>query len=217
MPIKLVFIPGWGLDAHFWDALSELLSQFPQVRVDLGFFGALSEERENSQPCILIGHSLGFFHGLKERQDWRGWIAINGFLRFTETGAKTGCVTQASLRAMRRRLQSDPSKTIQDFCRLIGTPVPDGMPNFERLREGLDELSQYDIEDILTEFNVPGLVLAGCNDPLVPLPASEALGRLAGHGGLRFHEKAGHLLPQTEPSWCARQITNFLATNFGPA
>jgi len=217
MPVTFVFIHGWGFDAGFWDPLCARLPQYPQQRIDLGFFGAPSEktEDESFSPRVLVGHSLGFVHGIKQGQDWSGWIAINGFSRFVKTPTREGCVTEANLREMRMRLQNNPAKTLQDFYRTTGTAPCARAPNPDRLRKGLDELRDIDVSDVLAALDVPGLALAGADDPLVPLTASEALGRMAKRGGLMLKDKAGHLLPQTDPAWCAKTIADFINANFG--
>ena len=231
--IQLVFIHGWGFDARFWDPLSTLLPQFPQERIDLGFFEKNCLSLEGSNPkgfdarrdwstsrsefgegSILIGHSLGFVHGLKQRQDWRGWIAINSFARFVQTPSQSGCVPAASLREMRMRFQNNPAAALQNFYQMIEAVPPAGTPNAQRLREGLDELSDSDVVDRLQKLDVPGLALAGRKDPLVPVPISETLGRMA-KDGLMMHDKAGHLLAQSHPGWCAEAIAGFIAKNFG--
>jgi len=222
MTAELVFIHGWGFDARFWDALGACLPQFRQTRIDLGFFdagsAALAEGVRNALLSrgkkILIGHSLGFACGIRHQQKWSGWIAINGFSRFVRTPILPGCVTAATLRDMRMRLKADPGACLQDFYRLIGAGPVDGTFNSERLREGLDELRSTDIEDKVAALDVPGLVLAGRKDPLVPLEVSERLGKYVREGALVVHNEGGHLLAQTDPGWCAEAIANFVTGNF---
>ncbi|MDX2028830.1 MAG: alpha/beta hydrolase [Alphaproteobacteria bacterium] len=206
--MELVFIHGWGFDARFWDAVSARLRQFPQQRVDLGFFGRASEPVH--APAVLVGHSLGFLHGLPQR-NWAGWIAINSFPRFVQTPGQEGCVPPAMLREMRMRLSANPAQTLQDFHAMIGSPMPEGMPNAECLREGLDALRDGAVDEN-TACNIPGLVLASRKDPLVPVAASEKLGRMAQQG--LWHEAGGHILPQSDPDWCAQAIENFVASFF---
>jgi pimeloyl-[acyl-carrier protein] methyl ester esterase len=213
MSIELVFIHGWGFDTRFWDKLCAALPQFRHTRIDLGFFGATAPPpaRESSKR-ILVGHSLGFVHGLRHYKDWAGWIAINGFTRFLKTAAEPGCMPAANLRALRMGLQNGTEKPLQDFYRSIDAPPLQGTPKIERLREGLDELQSIDTGALLGEQNLPGLALASRNDPLVPIDASEALGAKA--KDFRLHDEAGHLLPLSDPAWCAAAMTEFLGSCF---
>jgi pimeloyl-[acyl-carrier protein] methyl ester esterase len=215
MAVELVFIHGWGFDARFWDNLCALMPQFRHSRIDLGFFGAAPQAHDSkSSKRVLVGHSLGFVHGLKYYKNWHGWIAINGFTRFIDGAGRPGCLPVARLRALKIGLQNDAKKTLDDFYALIGAPPPRAAPNGERLREGLDELQAADAEDFLEESRLPGLVLAGRCDPLVPLAASETLVHKARQGRLHLHEEAGHLLPLSDPAWCAQAMAGFLADCF---
>ncbi len=301
--IELVFIHGWGFDAGVWDRLAEHLSDYPQRRLDLGFFperhsgkiaflpqqkcdfirnpvsssagnflpiekldsgsiffrpASLTEEKivqndvRHDVRRILIGHSLGFLHGLMQHQDWAGWVAINGFRRFTPD-----CVPPAALRDMRRRLSADPEETLRRFYATIGIieedterlssprrrgssvvrppdkdlhapqtrrdwiPAFAGMTteswiyklkdhtNQPRLRDGLDELRDGDATGTLSSLQASGLVLASRNDPLVPVAATEALAS-ASSATLAWHETGGHILPLSDPEWCAEQIKNYV-------
>jgi pimeloyl-[acyl-carrier protein] methyl ester esterase len=213
MPVELVFIHGWGFDTRFWDALAAQIPQFRQSRLNLGFFDeAPLTPVSDPQSKILVGHSLGFIYGMKQG-GWKRWIAINAFPRFVTTATQTGCIPTANLREMRARLQREPAKTLQGFYKMIGAMPVAGTPNTGRLRDGLDELRDGDITGILSTLDVPGLVLVGAEDPLVPKVVSRELGSFARN--FMLHEKGGHLLPQTDPSWCAGAIADFAAAHFG--
>jgi pimeloyl-[acyl-carrier protein] methyl ester esterase len=210
--IELVFIHGWGFDASFWDPLAALFASYPQRRIDLGFFGEQNSALPEGNEKILIGHSLGFIHGLRQKQNWAGWAAINGFARFVEAPGKTGCVPAAALRDMRLRFSSDPAKTLKDFYSFIGARAPQTVSlDADRLREGLDELRGEDVSGIVSALDVPGLVLASRSDPLVPVAASEALAKKTRQAKLKWHERGSHVLPQSDPAWCAQAIKEFLA------
>jgi len=215
MPVELVLIHGWGFDAHVWDALGERLADYPQIKVNLGFFSTHKTPVFSEDGRVLIGHSFGLVHGLTQWHNWRGWIAINSFTRFVTTESRIGCVPAAQLRDMRARLQKNPSETLYSFYRMINATPHIGIPNVERLTAALDELRDADVKDTLEKFDVPGLVLAGSEDPLVPSAASEELGQLAKDGGLLVSRGGNHMLPQARPAWCALAIADFLKTNFG--
>lgn len=202
--MELVFIHGWGFDARFWDQVCALIPQFPQRRVDRGYFGLPSAAESFGENSILIGHSLGFLHGVAQKQDWGGWIAINAFTRFIPD-----CVPEARLREMKMGMAFASDLTLRTFYARIGAEAPSGSPDIARLRSGLDELQTCDITATLGQLDAPGLVLAAHNDPLVPVVTSEALGKLVRRGGGMWHETAGHILPLNDPAWCAKAITSF--------
>jgi pimeloyl-ACP methyl ester carboxylesterase len=213
--MRLVFIHGWGFEAGFWDGLAGLLPQFRQRRVDLGFFGEPADFVEDETPSLLVGHSLGFVHGMRSGAKWAGWVAINSFPRFVATDTEAGCVPAAALRGMRRNLMSDPQRTLYEFYSRIGATPPalTTAPQLERLRDGLDELRDADSGAARRASHKPGLVLAAQNDPLVPCATSEAL--VDSHAQIRWHADGGHMLPLNAAPWCAEAIMEFIKTHFG--
>ena len=160
-----------------------------------------SRFRECAAGKILIGHSLGFVHGIKQRQDWKGWIAINSFPRFIKTKSKLGCVpARRFARYAHARLTGRSDKNpCRDFINLLARRAADGTLNVERLRDGLDELRDADIRSTSRMLpNVPGLVLAGGKDPLVPEgDQRKTLGRMA--NAILCCMKAAICLPQSDP------------------
>jgi pimeloyl-[acyl-carrier protein] methyl ester esterase len=206
---ELVFIHGWGFDASVWDGLAEQLKEFPQQRVDMGFFGSPRQIQGNKYRKILIGHSLGFMHGLRQRQDWIGWVSINSFCRFTPD-----CVPVAALRDMQRKLATNVEETLDSFYGFIrggANEVPALTPDINKLREGLDELRDGNLSETLKTIQAKGLVLASLNDLLVPKTATEALlDASGGQARIGWHDTAGHLLPLRDAAWCAEKIRKFL-------
>ena len=203
--MELVFVHGWGFDASFWDPLATLLADYPQRRLERGFMGAPPNDDAGLAPAILVGHSLGFVHGLKLRP-WTGWVAINGFPRFVAGSGQAGCVPAYVLRIMGARLETDTGHTLGEFYERIHAEAPKGTPDTEKLCDGLDELCDSNVG----KLTGPGLVLASRTDPLVPNAVSETLAELSG-APIRWHESGGHLLPHSDPAWCAGAIKDFLA------
>ena len=203
--MQLVFIHGWGLDSTFWGPLADLLKDYPQRCIERGYCGAPVSEIGETKNSVLIGHSLGFMYGA-EQKSWAGWVAINSFARFVQGPDGNGCTPTAALRDLRIKLANDPRAMLKDFHTYIVAAAPQGEPNAGRLREGLDELRDGDIEPPA----VPGLILASENDPLVPAKASEALAARAKNAQLIWHPTGGHVLPQADPAWCAQHIKAYL-------
>jgi len=209
--MKLVFVHGWALDATTWNGVAAALPGDVGERIDRGYFGKEQTLPASDDPCVLVGHSLGFLYGLSLPRNWKAWIAINSFPRFVTKTGKIGCVPPAALRDMRIRLQADAHKTLADFHSLIGAKRPDGEPNIERLRQSLDELRDFDSADV-TGYALPGLVLASKNDPLVPQEIST---NLAENKDILWHDTTeqgvgGHILPHSDPEFCAKAIKDFL-------
>ena len=222
MPPRLVFIHGFGFDRTFFAKLGKELSQFQQTHLDLGFFneksGHFGEElkmlKASEGGQILVGHSLGFALGIERIQDWEGWIAINGFHRFTKSGESDGCVRRGALVKMQRRLQKDAVSCVKDFYREAGLPDDVPLPcNQHNLREGLNSLASIDTATKLAALDRPGLVLGSEKDWLVPSLHTRSLAKYA-EGNLAIHPEGGHLLPITHASWCALHIDPFVKKIF---
>lgn len=202
--MKLVFIHGWALSPAIWDGICALLPDIPQMRVDLGFFDKATEISADDD-CILVGHSLGFVHGLRHKKNWRGWIAINSFPRFIKNTDLAGCTSEAELRDIALRLKKNPQQCVADFLNFIGAPANNLAPNAETLRAALETLRDADVADIAA--SLPGLVIASFHDRLVPLATSQALAK-----GKEFvlRKSDSHILPLTEPTFCAMAMRQFL-------
>jgi len=204
----LVFIHGWGLAPDFWNRLAPLLPGTEQHRVNLGFYGEPAETFPGDD-CVLIGHSLGFVYGMAKKKNWRGWIAINSFPRFVGPPG-SGCASLDELKDMASRLEKNPAETLKKFYAFIGAEPPAGYPDLKKLREALDMLRILAVG----RSAIPGLMLAARNDCLVPEATGAALA--AGHSA-EWHESGGHVLPQSDPAWCAERISSFLKQNFREA
>lgn len=201
---ELVFAHGWGFHHHVWDALAAQLADFPQRFVDFGFFGEANSGWRIAESAVLIGHSYGFIKGMMERNNWAGWVAVNAFPHFVQDEAGRGGVPRVALRALKKKLLSDPAEVLASFHERLGSAVPDGVPNVSRLSAALDDLAVMQLD----KPQLRGLVLAGGRDPLVLQAVSESMGAW---GELHLLEEAGHLLPSTHPDWCATRIREFLA------
>jgi pimeloyl-[acyl-carrier protein] methyl ester esterase len=203
--VRLVFVHGWALEADIWDALGPLLVEFPQIRADLGYFGAPSIPQPQAGD-ILIGHSAGLLWGLSQNADWAGVVAINSFPRFTFGAEGRGCVRPAALRAMRQALERDPQACANVFRGSLGIAPAKSPAQKERLMEGLDLLRDF---DAASRAKRPWLTLGAEDDALAPAVATRDLAQIFG-GALALREAGGHGLPWTAPEFCARRIKEFL-------
>jgi pimeloyl-[acyl-carrier protein] methyl ester esterase len=203
--MRLALIHGWALGPEIWDALAPFLAA-PQVRFDLGFFGAPDLPPLQSGD-ILVGHSAGLLWGLRQRGDWAGVVAINSFARFCLDSSGEGCVPPAALRAMRQGLERDETACADSFRATLGLAPSAAKAQKERLMDGLDLLRDFDA----TPFagGRPTLVLGAEDDALAPPAAARRLAEISG-GTLALRETGAHGLPWTAPEFCADKINAFL-------
>lgn len=202
----LWFAHGWAYDASFWAPLRAALSDWPQVADDAGYFGA-PRLPEVSGPVIAIGHSLGALRLLRQPPPGCvGLVCINGFARFGAGPDFPEGVAPRLLDRMLRQLAAQPQAVLRDFRARCGDDTPSGAPDMAALERGLLALRDEDRRAGLAALPMPALALAGVEDPVVP-PAmtGAALPGVA----LRWHARGGHLLPRSDPQWCAGHIRDY--------
>lgn len=204
--MRVVFVHGWGFDRTLWNSVVAALPQFDSTTVELGFLGSNPSVFQPQPDDVLIGHSLGLLWGMTQNAHWSAVIAINAFACFTGPLESSACVRPATLRAMRLGLARDAAATLAKFYAMFDSRLSVGQFDGPRLADGLELLERQKITETLA---VPSLVLASRNDPLVPVSASEALAARM-QTAITWHDSGGHLLPLTQPLWCANAIRAFL-------
>ncbi|MEI8396356.1 MAG: alpha/beta hydrolase [Rhodospirillaceae bacterium] len=213
---RLVFVHGWGFEPGVWQSLRAELSDLDTTTIDLGFFGApVGPASPPDRPLVVVGHSLGVLWLLMTRPfAWSGLISINGFPRFIEGPGYKPAVPRRQLDRMIRRLPADPAGVCEEFryrCGCAG-PLPDG-PVPDSLLHGLQWLRDWDARRSpgTTTPEPPILALSGGADPILPVGMDEhCFDSFSDVRSARL-EEAGHLLPVTDPVWCAGKMRTFLA------
>lgn len=202
--MRIALLHGWGFDARVWHGLAPLLPG-EVLRMDRGYFGPAVD---SESPDAVIGHSLGAML-LSRRWPDVPLVAINGFARFC--GGEG--VAPRVLARMVKRFGEDPEKVLADFRAAVGAagvgagPVP-VIVSRETLGADLALLAD---ETPAPRHRARVLALHGADDPLLP-PALRALGfGGAAQETLAVRDGGGHMLPLSDPAWCAARIADFLA------
>jgi pimeloyl-[acyl-carrier protein] methyl ester esterase len=160
----------------------------------------------NPRPIIAIGHSLGAAWLLARGPALSGFVAINGFTRFTSAPDFLAGTHPRILMQMRRRFLADPASVLADFHARAGLPLPDDLPDTDALVAGLDLLGSIDARAAFAALSVPHIALCGGDDLIVPPEQSRG----------SFPDPvmvpgAGHALPVTHPDLCADHILSLAA------
>ncbi len=206
----LLFVHGWGFDGSIWTGLRRQLGEFASAAVDLGYFGTPQNPRPQG-PVVAIGHSLGSLLLLRKPPlDCRALIAINGFDRFT---ASSGCagVDPRVIGRMVSRFESAPDQVLDEFRNRCGADESPQASNTRLLDQHLRLLGEADERGRSANWTRPMLTLQADDDPILP-PELRA-DAFAAAASRRQHTRpdGGHLLPVTQPGWCAEQIRKFLS------
>jgi len=204
--MKLVLVHGWGFHSGVWDKLIPHLDGHEIHCIDLGFVrGGPRASNDMPAESLCIGHSFGVMWLLKHGpRPMRGLVSIAGFDCLHKH------VPSEVLETMREGMLSNPQAQMKSFAQkggFAGLEPGDGLDT-GGLRGGLDWISTWDAGDELKNLGAPVLALASRDDLVVRMETSEAIW---GNGAAELHwqENAGHILPLTEPEWCARHIKHF--------
>ncbi|KAA5926448.1 alpha/beta fold hydrolase [Achromobacter xylosoxidans] len=205
----LLFVHGWAFDAAFWGPLAAALADWPQAVANAGYFGP-PHTPAPAGPVLAIGHSLGALRLLGEPPPaCVGLVAINGFARFGAGADFPEGVPARMLDRMLNRLATQPETVLRDFRQRCGDTSAIGVPQVEPLARDLGILRDADQRAALATLPMPLLALAGTADPIAPTAMTTVCFGAAAE--LHWRDGGGHLLPLTDPDWCAQRIRAFLA------
>lgn len=203
-----VFLHGWGFDAAFWSAVRARLGG---VVLDRGYFGAPSAVLPDG-PLLLVGHSLGAMLWLERLpRGARALVAINGFDRFAAAPGWPG-VAPRMLRQMAARFGEAPHEVLTAFRARCGAPPPPTALDVPRLADDLARLAEADARPAATRLGLPLLALDGGDDPILPAALRARVFESAPRLARARRPGGGHLLPVTDPGWCADAIAGFAAS-----
>ena len=204
--MKLVLVHGWGFNAGVWDKLIPLLDGHEIFLIDLGFIrGGPTASHDMPAGSLCIGHSFGVMWLLKHGpRPMRALVSIAGF------DCLHKYVPKDVLEEMRDGLRRDPHAQMQQFWKNAGFDghEPTGELDGGGLRGGLDWISTWDAGEELKHLGAPVLALASKDDRVVREDASETIWG-GGMAELHWLGEGGHLLPLTQPEWCAEHINRF--------
>lgn len=202
--VTLLFLHGWGFDAHLWDGLRPLLGQWPQGADDRGYFCA-QQRPAPAGPLVAVTHSFGTMRLLAQPPAGLvGLVAINGFSHFCAGAAGPG-VNPRVVAQMRKAMVADPARVLSAFRAACG--VKDAFPSIDASLLAGDLAAMQD--DARTVPEIPVLSLEGARDHLLEPGSRDA--QFAGAALERFVAMdGGHMLPLTHPAWCAAHIARFV-------
>lgn len=196
--LTLLFLHGWGFDHRVWSPLRVKLAGVRTIAGDCGYFGQPVHARIDG-PVVAVGHSLGAMLLLRDPPaDCRALVAINGFDRFA-TPARV-------IDRMLARFAEEPRAVLDEFRRRIGAGPFAGPLDCPRLKEHLRLLRDLDCSERSAAFDRPILSLQADDDPLLPANTHDRLFATAPCLTRKSVATGGHLLPLTQPDWCAEQI-----------
>ena len=211
MPLTVLFIHGWGFDAGIWSEITHLLTDWPVLHFDRGYFGAPRAPSPDG-PCLVVTHSFGTMLALRDPPPHCiGILAINGFDRFFAKPGSPG-VHPRILKRMIGQFDKEPEEVLREFRNRCGCDAPFTLRDHQLLGEDLERLATLDCTTVSASIDLPILSLQSETDPILP----KAMRDHVFAGASRLERKTladgGHLLPLTEPEACASTIRDFAGT-----
>lgn len=218
---------GWGFDAGFWAAVADRLPPGDALALDCGYFGApYAPELPVGRPLIAVGHSHGAMKLLLRGvgAPWAGFVAVNGFVRFSAADDFPG-VRRRLIDQMVKRFDQDPATVLTDFRARCGVAAPGnenhgvaapgnadlhaGSLHAGSLRAGLLSLRDDDARAQAAALTCPVLLLAGDADPIATADMTAASALAFRHAQTAWLAGGGHLSPLLAPDWCVGHLTAF--------
>lgn len=174
--------------------------------------------------CVMVGWSLGALRclaaTLRQPASVRALVLMAPTVRFTADAASgyPGASTVA-LRAMRRRLRTDPQGCAADFLKACHAPRPvspetlaqaaaraAGQGSAATRDAGLAWLAETDLRDRLDELSMPLCLLHGTEDGIVPAAQSAWMAERVPHARRLAFRGVGHFPDDTLWTAAARAV-----------
>ncbi len=171
---------------------------------------------------LLIGWSLGGLRALREAAGRTpppdGVVLLASGARFCADQDGWPGTPPAVLRALQRKLRTEPADALRGFHRLAaGASASEALVESRRrasaaqdLAPGLAELAQLDLRGDLPRLAMPVLLLHGARDRIFPAGVATATAQRLPRATLQIHPEAGHDLPLMQTAWCADRIREWL-------
>lgn len=151
---------------------------------------------------LLVGTSARFIRD----QDWphgMEHVLLKGFAHDLSNNW-----TRTLKRFLSLQLGSDTNLAI--LRKIRGRFFEVDPPHGQALSQGLDLLEQVDLRPVLSQLDIPTLILHGFHDRLVPVSAGQYLADHLPQAQLQVHERAGHIPFLSHQDWFLEQAIPFL-------
>ncbi|CAH2466206.1 MULTISPECIES: alpha/beta fold hydrolase [Bacillus] len=228
--LKVIFIPGWGMEEDVWTFVLPYFKDYPvqcldwrNVKEQSEFAGRIIEVARDEN-VILVGWSLGALAAIQayKKIKAKGIVLIGGTAKFTNTSDYTSGWNSLHVERMKKNLTRKKEDTLNRFYENIftknelkeNTSFKEIALNFkgdsiQSLQLGLDYLIETDMRNELTDIKVPLLLLHGEQDVICPLSAAHNMTENT-NATLKVVSGAGHALCVTNFEYCANEIIQFV-------
>jgi len=219
--LKFIFCHGWSTSSLFWKNLVFSLQAFCPIIWELGYFSKKNTKLllpvfpdKTKTTWIGVGHSLGLIKLLKTDIPFQGFISLQGFTNFLGEDPSLKSIRKQELDIMLKNFQNNPLKTLSYFHKICGL---DSLMQQVHISDHNVHFLQNDLTKLYFSFNhlvkeKPILALGSLDDTVVPIKLIEDNFSSLKNSKIIIHKKGKHGLGYFYPSWCAKQIKNFINT-----
>ncbi|GMR66176.1 MULTISPECIES: alpha/beta hydrolase [Bacillus] len=228
--LKIIFIPGWGMEENIWDLVLPHFKEYPvqcidwrNVKEQSEFAGRIIDVAKDEN-IILVGWSLGALAAVQAHKKIKakGIVLIGGTAKFTNTSDYTSGWNALHVERLKKNLTRKKEDTLKRFYENMFTKdelkenksFEDIVKHFkgdsiQSLQLGLDYLIETDMREELKEVKVPILLIHGEKDVICPLSAARSMAENE-TAMLKVVSEAGHALCVTNFEYCANEIIQFI-------
>ncbi|MGE6594500.1 alpha/beta fold hydrolase [Bacillus proteolyticus] len=228
--LKLIFIPGWGMEEGVWTLVLPYFKGYSvqcidwrNVKEQSEFAGRIIDVAQDEN-VILVGWSLGALAAVQayKKIKAQGMVLIGGTTKFTNTSDYTSGWNSLHVERMKKNLKRKKEDTLKRFYENMFTKselrentsfqeiaLKFKGDSIQSLQLGLDYLIETDMRNELTSVKVPLLLLHGEQDVICPLSAAHSMTENT-NATLKVVSEAGHALCVTNFEYCANEIIQFV-------
>jgi len=233
---RLLMLHGWGFPAAVFESLCEQLASDFAIempgRPGYGDRAGQSAEvlsKNNApvrltSPTLVLGWSLGGLAALqmaREQSDMvTGLVLLAATPCFVNRKDWQQGMDKAVFASFRKQVMENPLAAMQQFVRLNAAAKPDRQTKAQlnelsgkvapgALIDGLSELENTDLRDVIKKITVPVLLLHAVDDRVVPVAASRYLHQHLENSELFEFQAGGHAFFLQNTTEVASQIRAF--------
>ena len=228
--LKIIFIPGWGMEENIWDLVLPHLKEYPVQCIDWRNVKEQSEFADRiidvaqDDNVILVGWSLGALAAIQAHKKIKakGIVLIGGTAKFTNASDYSNGWNALHIERLKRNLARRREDTLKRFYENMFTKnelkenkrFEDMIKRFkgdsiQSLQLGLEYLIEADMREELKEVKVPILLIHGEQDVICPLSAARSMAENE-TATLKVVSEAGHALCVTNFEYCGNEIIQFV-------
>ncbi|PGB04024.1 alpha/beta fold hydrolase [Bacillus toyonensis] len=228
--LKIIFIPGWGMEENVWDLVLPYFKGYPVQYIDWRNVKEISEFAEriidvaHDENVILVGWSLGALAAIQayKKIKAKGIVLIGGTAKFTNTSDYTSGWDSLHVERLKKNLVRKKEGTLKRFYESMFTKDElKGNKSFEdiikdfkgdsiqSLQLGLDYLIETDMREELKEIKAPILLIHGEKDVICPLSAAHSMADNT-NVTLKVVSEAGHALCVMNFEYCVNEVIQFV-------